>query len=466
MVEYIYSNIQKFCEQMNDAFNALKHLYSRSDTNNDSVDRLFDSLNDTLSNLMLHTQLDKGTAKSVDFGKSLANFFKNKQKKKISKHVKFIYKDGFDGEARPIDIQNDPIAAEFTVDNCMPVMELVPLQIYSNAYKYMPDHSTLIVELTVTENRKYFSFRNLGPQTEQSEKENVFESGVRGINTSSVSGRGLGLSQVKQVLRIHKDWLNPLMSVDTDEEIVHLNGIPYSWFILNLSFLRHSVITGSMNDTVNPLSDNLLPKILFHNCYEIIEAIYNIVVKLETLNEKSVRESWINILHEMRIYLSEFNHQIVIGDFVGSNDPDTLNGSGFIMVSPSKAFTASAKSLQSIFYPDVKVSSQGRMRKSVSAGNTFYLLIQNLLDLIFRSLPENKESEIILEYFENMVTVHFSHDISLFSEPIIDGIVEGDAGISIDINNIEHFLPSIYALMFANWGYSFNFNKRKIWVMF
>ena len=106
------------------------------------------------------------------------------------------------------------------------------------------------------------------------------------------------------------------------------------------------------------------------------------------------------------------------------------------------------------------------MRKSVSAGNTFYLLIQNLLDLIFRSLPENKESEIILEYFENMVTVHFSHDISLFSGPVIDGIVEGDAGISIDINNIEHFLPSIYALMFANWGYSFNFNKRKIWVMF
>lgn len=143
MLNYIVKNILKFDEQFSDAYNELKKIQSQNGVNAIPVYCLFDSLGSTLSTLRLHAKLNEENTTRVDFGRSLALLFKNKKKKKDSKYIQFYYKNGLLAEPEPIDIFKDMLASEFIVDNCLSIMELVKLQIFSNAYKYMPDHSNL-----------------------------------------------------------------------------------------------------------------------------------------------------------------------------------------------------------------------------------------------------------------------------------------------------------------------------------
>ncbi|MBD5314101.1 MAG: sensor histidine kinase [Bacteroides sp.] len=417
-----------------------------------------------LYQLKLHTSLNDFKTVDIDFGQSLYDFFRSRKEKNDNKQVRFSFSDNLDEEPHHIDIASDPEAREFMVPDCLKIMQLVPLQIASNAYKYMPDHSWLEVELKLSGNRKYFSFKNLGPQTENEETEHIYDAGVRGVNTDGIRGQGLGLSQVKEILQLHKDWLHPLISVSSDDEKLLFNKIPYSLFTLTLSFLRNGDANGDINsENVLTGFEAVLPQILFHNCFEIYESIYDIIKKLKTTNERGL-DNWKSNINLMGLYMNEFKHDLIIGEYIVDRDIDALLEGYDVMVAPRNTIKMACDMLNEYFYPDLTIDHRGKMRQSKRAGNTFYQLIHSLLDNIFNSAP--KGSSIIVEYFEGMIVCHFDDEIEFLKYPLIPEILNNDPYYPIEQDKIHQTLPSIYALMLDKWGYELKFEAKKLCLIF
>lgn len=464
IVSYIYKCIDAFCENMESVIAELRKVRFKHDSNQTHARILLDQLENNLCQLKLHTSLNDFETVDIDFGKSLSDFFRSRKEKNDSKQVCFYFSDNLDEEPHHIDITSDPEAKEFIVPGCLKIMQLVPLQIASNAYKYMPDHSQLKVELKLSDNRKYFSFKNLGPQTENEETERIYDAGVRGVNTDGIRGQGLGLSQVKEILQLHKDWLHPLISVSSDDEKLLVNKIPYSWFTLTLSFLRNGDANGSI-DSENALTgfEAILPQILFHNCFEIYESIYDIIKKLKTTNERDL-DNWKSNINLMGLYMNEFKHDLIIGEYVVGRDIDALLEGHDVLVAPRSIINKACDMLNEYFYPDLMIEHRGKMRQSKKAGNTFYQLTHSLLDHIFNSAPNG--SNIIVEYFEDMIVCHFDNEIEFLKHPLIPEILNNDPDYVIEQDKISQALPSIYALMFDRWGYELKFEAKKLCLIF
>ena len=261
--------------------------------------RRLDELSDFTNQIRIHQDLGKKELTSVDFYSGISAYF---QRKGYEKVVKFTVQEGFDGEPNSR-LEQEDLKHFFTINNCLPVMRIVPTQLASNARKYMPKGTELTVKLLVTSKKNFITMTNVGPKNENEELSNILTFGGRGSNTTHVNGMGMGLKQVRDIFNLHHEWLDTAFSVSSSDEGFLLNCIPYSNFNVNISYSNGSsivdrdAINSSFTDWVNDL-----PIILIHNMLDITTNLQTFCRdKLEKISVADKKAPWREPIFKLRV---------------------------------------------------------------------------------------------------------------------------------------------------------------------
>lgn len=113
--------------------------------------------------------------------------------------------------------------------------ELIPVLLIENAVKYSYEYENQIdIDFEENDHELIVKVKSFGPHCSKEEINKVFKKGFRGkyAKMSSCDGSGLGLSLVKILCDIH----NIAISIDTASSTTPINGLPYSNFIVTLTF--------------------------------------------------------------------------------------------------------------------------------------------------------------------------------------------------------------------------------------
>ncbi|WP_321325778.1 sensor histidine kinase [Thiomicrorhabdus sp.] len=83
------------------------------------------------------------------------------------------------------------------------LLKLALYNLIDNAVKYSPLGSLIVIKTVVNEESIHLCVEDFGSEISEDDRQKIFERFVRGKGTSSVSGSGLGLSLVKNVMALH-----------------------------------------------------------------------------------------------------------------------------------------------------------------------------------------------------------------------------------------------------------------------
>lgn len=113
-----------------------------------------------------------------------------------------------------------------------PTLSFIPNILFDNAIKYSVQDSVISCKMDVDKDDVFIRFTNFAPRLEDDEVDSVFQCGSRGRNAVLMSSRGsgYGLHFLKNIIDAHKGQVD----VYSEDEIYYLNGIPYSYFVVEI----------------------------------------------------------------------------------------------------------------------------------------------------------------------------------------------------------------------------------------
>lgn len=243
------------------------------------------------------------------------NTLRSKRLYKSNKSVRFYrVEHGKKGQCANTDETNEL----FTINDCLPIIKSIFVNICDNAFKYMPTGSELSIECTQIGLFKEFKFTNLGPALERHEYEEILKPNYRGKNARNLincSGQGLGLSQIFPILQLHKGWIETSFSVRPSTNTpISINGIPYCNFILVLTFQPKEV--SERLESSQKVDDNIgtIPTVMFHNIMQLMSTtidLYNKSIKFINF-DYSVKES----LKQSLFHVNNIKFDLLLLQFV------------------------------------------------------------------------------------------------------------------------------------------------------
>ena len=98
----------------------------------------------------------------------------------------------------------DTIGTPKSIQGDAKLLEIVFLNLLSNAYKYSLGCPTPIVTINFEQNELTVIIKDFGMGIPQSSKEKLFSTFYRAENANKIDGTGLGLSIVKNLIDMHK----------------------------------------------------------------------------------------------------------------------------------------------------------------------------------------------------------------------------------------------------------------------
>lgn len=244
----------------------------------------------------------------------------------------------------------------FKINHCLPIMQLAPMLLIDNAFKYCNPGGQINIIIEKDETMTTFSFNNLGPKINEEERDRIWESNYRGENTqrTNIEGQGLGLYLFNIIINLHSH-LAAEKSIKIDDTVHIINGIEYSLFTISFSILNEPLDTNKskdINTLYNRLQDftthqyiRIIPRIckisksLFNQLYkntnilgnEICEKAYDIknaitahFIYLQSINDEfcefseNAQSSQVrldnSIIHELeyvKSFNNDFKHKII-----------------------------------------------------------------------------------------------------------------------------------------------------------
>lgn len=243
------------------------------------------------SQLEIHMNLENTTLGEHNFYKVFKSLFENgSYNKGVDFYIKEII-DDVEGEKRLIEDEK-LLNKEFTINYCMPCMDLVPHQLASNAKKYCMSYQNveilLVKDVQYNTNTIYVS--NIGPHCTDEEINKLVEEGVsgnsiRGNNAKDVAGMGIGLSEVKEIIKLHEDILETSFDISTDNKIIAtIEDKPYSIFTTIFSYSTKPSDTSRIKF---PKSfREKIPMILLHNSVDIIATLIEATKRVNKIKYK------------------------------------------------------------------------------------------------------------------------------------------------------------------------------------
>ncbi len=439
IVDVLFDEMHFLYKKCSDLREYMKSLSVPSKELN-SLYKKIGELDDCMSLIRVHQELKNTSLQEVDF---YSKFKKHFYKDKANKEVRFIVIDGLENEEDDLNdaellkryvIENNSSVADkldkeeeeelkkqFTIKNCLPVMELVPIQFASNARKYMPPGTIVTVTLRKTEKRNFITVSNLGPRSEQDEMNKILEEGGRGKNTSIVRGMGLGLKQVKEILNMHRDWLDTAFDVDQNENDFLYENIHYSMFTVKFTYLNgeneQSINTDYLDWNEDFWNDDI-PIVIVHNMftvsYDLRKLCENKLISLK-LSEDNDKEEWKLILEELRMVIRRFDdtlRQCLYKVYLEQNDDELVDAimGNECSVSLHKVVYRTFESLVNTLYSNKNIDYDPQVNealKSIDAHSCFYSFIYGVFSLILERAPKGSFFEITYEggRKDNQITI-------------------------------------------------------------
>ncbi len=365
----------------------------------------------------------------ICFSDTLNALFSTSVRNKHHKSIVYYVQYGLNGDKV---LLTDPCVIHdiFTVKNCLPVMNIVPMQLADNAIKYMPKYSQLVVEARITEKRKSFRLTNLGPKLTQEELDNVIERrGNRGLFAQqNTTGMGLGLYEAFQIVNIHW-WLEPTINAQTDftyeetntmhQETIDsttLNNTPLCNFSIFMQFLNNASSNLNMEE-IQRWHETELPEIILHNLnqliYKIIELTRNIEHNIPMINHDY---SWRNACYKMNALVNNITVllNVAILTIFGETDNITEQIVGDnCPLNVTKIVKNTIRNYLNFLYPNKKINIEytGDI-PIISLPRGLYTLLNGIINTILSCCPNN--STLTVEFTSN----RYSKQITFYSNDI------------------------------------------------
>ena len=423
-----------------------------------------------LNYIELHQNLNDTRLTKLDFYSALVhNFSSNKN---MRKSLVFKVQEGFDGKLKR-NLSVEELRHYFTINNCLPMMALVPLQLASNARKYMPADTECEVQLLKTKRTNFITIKNVGPYNNVKELLKIIEEGGRGENSSQVCGMGIGLKQVKDIMDIHKAWLGTEFSVSSGENVFKLNGIPHSHFIVNLCYNSESSNLTDNATLANYTDWNEdLPMIIIHNMFGLTYGLQEIIQESLKYLKKSesrlrvnllrmIMNKFVDVLRQYLYAISLNNGELEENEDTGEYIDEEINeGSRFTLGNPCdislhKVSTYTLNNLLCTLYKDKNITCDIQTNQTLSnivASSAFYSFIVGFLSLILDNVPKNGHLDVTLESDSE------DNQIEIYCE-------QYNLCNFINNNNLSFVTQnriSMYRYMVEKWNGHINCNNNKI----
>ena len=386
VTQIIINNIADIYDKCCACYRILDELQFNHTQNKNRLDLALNRLQNCIQQMSVHMNLADLRPVDIDFYSEICSYFKNK------KELEFYIQDGYDGELIKIPNSSD-LSSLFVVKNCLPIMKLVPMQLVNNAIKYKPKETALRIELTYTKERNHIKFINWGPHCDNNEISTLTNKGVRGCHTYDVAGMGIGLSEVKDILSIHKNWLNTTFNLDSNDNILVINSIPYSEFIVEISYSAENTIR-EYREFSNEL-ERKVPIILMHNYQEILSILLEVCKDICNISERN-NNLWKSSLYQLRTNISLSQNTVKACLFFYNNKSvDNLLGNS-CRINLTKTFTTTISNIQKYYYPNTEYDIQGKLCEK-ELKSSIYSCICGIVLFIFDSTPQNLELEVTYE---------------------------------------------------------------------
>lgn len=257
------------------------------------------------NNLVANSQ---GDVVDVDFFSIFNNYIESSILG-INKDKRLIIKYFVDDKPIPFNMLDDSLKSKFIVHYCLPCMNLVPTQIIDNAFKYAPANSCIEIYVYEFQYYKKIVVRNMGPEIETNEKNNLFEHNYRGkyAKKTGIKGNGLGLSLVKSIMDTHK-WLNADLDVGLSAPKHKYNNIPYIDFSISLFFSQNEIDPQVISQHISNIKNDLMQYIL-HEYIRIAPHICKLGMDL--FRQSFAKDSNVKNIEEIRKVFYKIKDNIV-----------------------------------------------------------------------------------------------------------------------------------------------------------
>lgn len=343
------------------------------------------------SNIHTHLFLNNIRCEVVNIYQELIYSFRgNRARQKVS----FYTKESFHGESTLI--TDSRILNElFSVPNCLPLFKIIPMQIASNAKKYMLDSGELSVTLIKKDRDIHIMFSNFGPYCSAEDLEHIFEEGFRGKQSDIAVGLGVGLYEIRKIVDLHS-WLNMDCYVSSNEEnYTTINNYKYSEFCIELVYspIIEDVKLPAMEDI-----NNMVQITLIHNSYDIADKIIRISNNMR--NIKRYREESYKLNTEANLFLDsiKFCHFLYNNKY----DVSCLLGNPCRM-DISNVFKASIMNLKKIYFPKLgELDIEGNL-SPIDTYSCMYSVIMGFLYLVLSCY--NSGDNILVTYEDDTITI-------------------------------------------------------------
>lgn len=381
------------------------------------------------SQLEIHLKIDDVTITSVDF---YSNFQAQFNLNRYQKSVEYYIQEGY-GNNPELVTDSEKLKQEFTINNCMNSMHLVPINLASNAMKYMLSGQQAKVVLLKTPRRNIITVTNLGPKNSETNLENLTKEGYRGDNSSKMAGMGLGLSQIKAIIGLHKTLLDASIDISQDNKnIVMVDGKEYTTFSVTISYLR-SVPEQSISPSTTEFF-NRIPLIIAHNMVDIIANLFSVVDKLPRLpfknDDERFKRDFLMMIGRFQLTVEKMQETIKLCLYI-RNNYSTQNIMGNIC--PIEIGCFFKKEIEQLYIHRYSHVERPVVRGTSQIIDTFsavYPVIYGLCDLILSHSSKVTELDIDIDNSNISIT---SNNIN-FEELLYDGYLNEEPELEKDTN--------------------------------
>lgn len=396
----LLDEISQLCDECKVCQNYLKELKTLPGEEH-IRDRRIEELEDYISHIETHLKLNDRELVDVDFFSIIKPYFRRDS---YEKKVIFIVQEGFDGEPNT-KLTDDELKGFFTINNCLPLMRVVPEQLADNVRKYMPKGSKFTVELMVTPKKNFLTMTNIGPASKNEELLQILSKGGRGGNTSQVSGMGQGLRQVKSIIDLHQGWLDTSFSVSSSDKTIILNDTPHSEFIVKMSYMNgNSAVDQDLIERNFSEWAQDLPVILIHNMKIIITNLQLFCKdKLEKIPVADKSVPWRKPIYRLKVRIIRLadvlNQCLYATDAMDDNDFQLVLGND-CKVNLQKAVEATLRNLKEKAYRDKGIvfdTANLQRLRNINATSGFYSFLMGLFSLVIDDVPAHSTLQLTNE---------------------------------------------------------------------
>ncbi len=372
------------------------------------IERFEEQMNVFSNQIFTHMNLDKTDLTSVNFYEEFNSFFDSNM---FEKKVEYYVQQGFGNKPELI---TDPkiLKKEFIIPSCFHSMKLVPENIASNARKYSPKGGIITVSLINEDTYKYITVVNEGPYEKELNLTQLTDDYRRGENAGVIAGMGLGTSQVKTIVLMHKSMLDTTFSMKSSDDIILFNGVPHSVFTTKISY--NTVAERSDLDVIADEFRTRIPLIILHNMGEITA---NMLQALKTLskfhfNRFSRREfKWTLLIARQIANINRMQNIMKTCLFARNNYSTDYLWGNVCDVLLYQSITNNLRVLNNYEYQekDIKLSIYGNILP-ISSYSVLYPVIFGICDLVLNSLHDSSSLHVDMDEENYQVSFRSEHN--------------------------------------------------------